>query len=51
LGLSFTNVTDAGLKDLAEHKKLESLGLSFTKVTNEGVKELQAALPNCKIVH
>jgi hypothetical protein len=51
LSLGFTNVTDAGLKDLAEHKKLETLGLSFTKVTDAGVKELQAALPNCKIVH
>ncbi len=41
LGLSGTKVTDAGLKELAGLKKLESLGLNgATQVTDAGLKEL-----------
>jgi hypothetical protein len=45
----YTQVSDAGLKELAELKTLTSLNLQNTKVTAEGVKELQTALPKCKI--
>ena len=43
-------MTDAGLKDLAALKKLESVNLVATKVTPEGVTALQKALPKCKVV-
>jgi hypothetical protein len=43
-------VTDAGLKELAGLKSLQSLDLSRTKVTDAGLKELQKALPDCEIV-
>ncbi len=50
LDLSQTQVTDAGLEDLATIKGLTVLRLSRTKVTAAGVGELQKALPNCKIL-
>ena len=40
LDLSFTEVTDAGLKELAPLKNLTTLDLGYTKVTNAGLKEL-----------
>ena len=43
--LTGTEVTDAGVKELAALKNLTNLNLSFTKVTDAGVKEL-AALKN-----
>jgi hypothetical protein len=43
-------VTDAGLKELAVLKDLQTLTLTNTKVTDDGVKALKAALPKCKIV-
>ena len=49
LGLDNTQITDAGLKELAEVHKLKYLVLIKTKVTKEGVAELKKALPNCKI--
>jgi internalin A len=38
--LSGTQVTDAGLKELASLKKLRTLVLQKTKVTDAGLKEL-----------
>ncbi len=38
--LSFKKVTDAGLKNLADLKNLQSLDLSRTQVTDAGVKDL-----------
>ena len=49
LNLACTQVTDAGLKELATLKNLTTLELALTKVTDAGLKELQLALPNCKI--
>jgi hypothetical protein len=54
LDLQNTEVTDAGLKELASLKSLTRLYLSDFKgrsdrVTKAGVKELQQALPNCRI--
>ncbi|MFM8273475.1 MAG: hypothetical protein ACKODX_14270 [Gemmata sp.] len=49
LNLNLTQVTDAGLKELAPLKNLTTLYLSGSKVTDAGVKELQKALPMCKI--
>jgi hypothetical protein len=46
LGLGYTKVTDAGLKEL---KGLQVLSLRGTKVTDAGVKELQAARPGLRI--
>jgi len=42
-------VTDAGLAELAEFKKLHTLILIATKVTDAGEKGLQKALPKCTI--
>jgi len=51
LDLGRTQVTDAGLKELAGLKQLTTLELRFTKVTVAGLKELRAALPECKITN
>ena len=40
LDLSFTQVTDAGLKELAGLKQLQVLDLAHTRVTDAGLKEL-----------
>ena len=44
-----TQITDAGLKEVAKLQKLTILDLRGTKVTKAGVAELKKALPNCKI--
>ena len=49
LDLSRTQVTDAGLKELAGLKQLTTLDLRGAQVTDAGLKELRAALPGCKI--
>jgi internalin A len=49
VSLRYQNVTDAGLKELAPLKSLQSLDLRFTKVTDAGVAELRKALPKCEI--
>lgn len=51
LSLKDTKVSDAGLPHLAALTKLNGLDLSGTQVTDAGVTTLQAALPNCKIIH
>jgi hypothetical protein len=40
LDLSYTNVTDAGLKELAGLKSLQTLDLGSTHVTGAGLREL-----------
>src|SRR5262249_10790670 len=40
LYLDFASVTDAGLRELAGLRSLQSLSLRFTKVTDAGLKEL-----------
>ena len=40
LDLSFTKITDAGIKELTGLKQLERLDLSDTRVTDAGLKEL-----------
>ena len=40
LHLNHTQVTDAGLKELASLTKLRTLGLERTQITNAGLKEL-----------
>jgi len=50
LDLSFTPITDAGLKELASLNNLTTLYLYGTQVTDAGLKELQQAIPNCQIV-
>jgi hypothetical protein len=42
-------VTDAGLSELKDCKKLQTLYLRETKVTEAGVKELKSSLPRCVI--
>jgi hypothetical protein len=49
LDLSGTRVTDAGLKELAGLKGLQTLHLGGTRVTDAGLRELQEALPGCSI--
>ena len=41
LDLSETQVTDAGLKRIAELRELHSLSLDDTRVTDEGLKQLR----------
>jgi hypothetical protein len=49
LDFNSTEVTDAGLKELAVLKQLQSLYLSFIIMTDTGLKELQKELPGCGI--
>jgi internalin A len=49
VSLYFTNVSGAGLKELAVLKNLATLELSATKLTDAGLKELQQAFPKCNI--
>ena len=50
VNLTHAGVTDAGLKELKDLKKLTSLNLPNTdQVTDDGVADLQKALPGCKI--
>jgi len=49
LSLHRTQITDAGLKDLAKLQNLKVLDLSNTKITDAGVAKLQKALPFCRI--
>ena len=51
LDLSNTQITDAGLKEVAKMKQLIVLILDDTKVTKAGVAQLQKALPKCSITH
>ena len=51
LTLRFTNITDAGLNEVAKLKKLERLYLDDTKITDEGAAWLMKALPKCRIYH
>ena len=44
-----TEVTDAGLKELAGFEQLKSLYLGGAKVTDAGLKELQKVLPMLRI--
>ncbi len=49
LGLPRTQITDAGLKDVAKLQWLTRLYLRGTKITTAGVAELKKALPKCTI--
>jgi len=49
LGLSRTQVTDAGLEHLTGLTNLEKLWLANTQVSDEGVKKLREALRDCEI--
>ena len=49
LYLEKTQITDAGLLELAKMQQLRALRLHGTKVTAAGLAELQKALPNCEI--
>ncbi len=51
VNLGFTQVTDAGLKELKELKALRSLSLNGTRVTPAGVAELEMALHDTVIIH
>ncbi len=50
LDLGTTKATDAGLKELAGLKHLQTLDLRNTKVTYAGVEVLRKKLPKCKIL-
>ena len=45
----YTQITDAGLKDIAKMQQLTEINLSDTKITKAGAAELQKALPKCNI--
>ena len=49
LGLSDTQITDAGLRHLTSLCRLRHLNIGNTDVTPAGVAELQRSLPNCEI--
>ena len=50
LDLTGTQITDAGLKDVAKLQKLTILELTGTQVTAAGVSEISKALPDkCRI--
>jgi hypothetical protein len=45
-----TNISDAGLKQLAGLKELKILMLTGSPVTRSGMDQLQMSLPNCVII-
>ena len=47
LNLSGTQISDAGLKELAKLERLILLQLNYTKVTKAGIMELKKSLPKC----
>jgi hypothetical protein len=49
MDLDGTRVSDAGLEQIRDLPRLESLVLTHTRVTDEGVNRLQKALPKCEI--
>ena len=49
LDLGNTQITDAGLKEIAKLQNLTHLYLNDTKITDEGAAEFQRALPKCRI--
>ena len=49
LDVSFSYVTDAGLKEIAKLTHLKKLNLVGTYVSDAGVAELKKALPGCEI--
>jgi hypothetical protein len=49
LTLVGTQVTDAGLKELKELRRLRWLDVRATQVTDAGVRELKAARPAIQI--
>ena len=51
LDLSYTGVSDEGLSYLKGLTNLTMLNLGKTDVSDEGRAEIQAALPDCEIVH
>ena len=51
LVLNRTQITDAGLKDVAKLQNLKELYLFSTKITKAGAAELQKALPKCDIYY
>ncbi|MBW7989589.1 MAG: hypothetical protein FVQ84_06175 [Planctomycetes bacterium] len=51
LHVADTDITDKGLDILSQLSSLHRLEISGTKTTEEGVRKLQAALPDCKIIH
>ena len=51
LDLAGTEVSDEGLKELANLKHLTSLTLCETKVTDAAVEKLRKALPKCLVFH
>lgn len=51
LDLTRTEITDAGLKELATLKHATTFILCETKVTDDAVERLQKALPKCLIFH
>ena len=51
INLNGTQITDAGLPELAKITQLKEIDLENTKgVTEAGIAALQEALPNCKIL-
>ena len=46
-----TQITDAGLGDIAKLQNLTKLYLQLTKITDAGAAELRKVLPNCNITH
>ena len=50
LNLSETEITDAGLKDVAKLQKLTRLNLFDSKITDADAAELKKALLKCDII-
>ncbi|HQU45692.1 MAG TPA: hypothetical protein PK867_22955 [Pirellulales bacterium] len=51
LYLDGTEITDDGLRHLHGLTNLKHLDVTNTQVTAAGIAELQAALPNCQVIH
>jgi hypothetical protein len=51
INLSGSEVTDKGLRRLADFKSLRRIDVRNTKVTAQGVEELKTSLPDCEVLH
>jgi len=51
LGVNLNNLGDASIPEFATMNHLDQLDVSGTLITSDGLTQLEAALPDCRIIH